>query len=457
MKQVEVTWEGFRGFKKPTSIALPQLTLLIGRNNVGKTSAYAPLLMLRQTLDARDPNTGLLSRGSLIDAGPFRDYVSDHDTTKSILFSITVPEPPEIKLKGGTQRVARIEVGFGSPDGQTTVLTRQRIIDGEGKPLVTRTRNAGGEPFDVRSRLLPSSAPVGRPPREKTLLREAIREEQPEGFLIDGFGALIVPRQIRTDKERWTKVQDWYNAAYELFEVQHAANAAVRQLLMGLSYVGPLRSLPLRTYRLAAEAPIDVGSSGELAPEVLFRLHEDDTGSIVSDWLRRLGYGNLRFEHFGDEYFQVKFETSGGVRVNIADSGVGLSQVLPLLVQGVMADRGGTLIAQQPEIHLNPAQQSIVTDFLIDCAMRGIRVVIETHSEHVLLRLRRRIAEAAIQHSEVAVYYVDNIQGETQVRRVELGDAGEIERSDWPIGFFEDQLADSFALARAQAERAGVK
>lgn len=454
MDPIDLAWSGFRGFRHRVNIRLPRFTLLIGRNNVGKSSAYAPLLMLRQTLDARSPETALLSRGDLVDVGPFRDYVSDHDVDRSVTFRVGLPSHPRVALldRANPLRLGAVEVTFKSEDGQTAYLARQRIEDPTGAALVSRSREHPDSAFTVTSTLLPT-ANQGRPTREMTALRTALRQEQPRGFLFAGYGALILPRSIREDKERWAKVQDWYQASYDLYDVQRHTNDLVERFLFGLSYVGPLRSLPLRTYRLAPEAPLEVGGTGEFAPEVLYRLQHQEAGEIVDSWLAKLGYGQLHFEPLSDEYFQVQLEWNQR-RVNIADSGVGLSQVLPLLVQASLAASGDTVIAQQPEIHLNPAQQSIVTDFLIERAAADVRVVVESHSEHVLLRLRRRIAEGTIDAADVAVYFVDNVGGQTRMGKLPLGEAGQIERDEWPNGFFEEQLNDSFALAAAQSMRA---
>jgi len=415
--------------------------------------------MMRQTLDARNRETALLSRGGLIDAGPFKDYVSDHDVSQAVGFKITLPGSPFEDQTNADSLVngLTLDSEFRSEDGQSAFLSRQRISNRGGKAVISRTRDAAGHPFTVTSTTLPSSNKIGRPPREITALREGMRNEQPDGFLFSGVGGLLLPREVREDPTRWNRVQDWYNAAFTLYEAHRRTNAAVRKFLRGISYVGPLRSLPIRTYRLAAEAPLDVGRSGEFAPEVLYRLRDEEAGSIVFDWMQRLGYGRPTFTDLSDEYFQVQLKNRSGVTVNIADSGIGLSQLMPLLVQGAMTAPGATLIAQQPEIHLNPAQQSIATDFLIERASSGARVLIETHSEHVLLRLRRRVAEGLVDSRDVAIYYVGNEQGETTARQVGLGEHGEIGRDDWPEGFFEDQLEDSFALASAQSQRSNSK
>lgn len=455
MEPVTLAWTGFRGFRTRTEFQLPKLTLLIGKNNVGKTSTYAPLLMLRQTLDAHSPKTALLGRGELIDAGSFRDYATDHNVEQMIEFEISIPGKPDVSVyRSETRhRLAKFEVGFRSHDGTAPYLARQRIEDEAGTALASRTRQRPDDAFTLKSELLPTRAAQGRPLREMTELRRALREEQPRGFLFDGFSALMIPREVRRNPERWVKVQDWYNAASDLYEIQQSANMHLHMFLRGISYLGPLRSLPLRTYRLGAEAPIEVGHTGEHAPELLFRRQGGDAQAIVDRWLKTLGYGKLSFTSLGEEYFQMHLQQGSRPSVNIADSGMGFSQVLPLLMQTALAREGETVIAQQPEIHLNPAQQSLVTDFLVERAAANVRVVIETHSEHVLLRLRRRVAEGELNAKDVAIYFVEGVPGGTALRRIELGELGEIDRSDWPDGFFEGQLKDSFALAAEQVRK----
>lgn len=455
MKEINFSWSGFRGFDKSTRITMPKITLFIGRNNVGKSSAYAPLLMLRQTLDARSPETALLSRGPLIDVGPFQDYYSFKCPTNEISFSLdlnsTIPTP--FRRSNKTTIPGQLNLSFRSEDGQTPFLSGYVLESTNNETIIRRTRKSAKDDFNVTSTILPTNKEIGRPLAEITALRKGMREERPEGFLFRGFGGLMIPRKSREEKDRWDAIRPWYNAAYELFDLQTDLNLQIQSFLRGISYLGPLRSLHQRTYKLAPEAPEEVGGTGEFAPELLFRLKDEKVTKLVNKWLILLGYGTLQFKELNGEYFQVFISYLNGTKVNIADTGVGLSQVIPLLVQGAVADKNSTLVAQQPEIHLNPAQQSIVADFLIECADQGTRVVIETHSEHILLRLRRRIAENEIHANDVAIYFVENENGSTNLNRINLGESGELDRNEWPSGFFEDQLKDSFALAAAQASR----
>jgi predicted ATPase len=459
MNNWRLQWRDFRGFTRLTTIDLPKLTLLIGRNNVGKTSAYLPLLLLRQTLDARDPRTALLTRGDLVDVGSYRDLVSNHAIGRQLQFTIGLGgRVVQSSLDESGQAIqqyvqlGRLIVGFSYDSDQDRIfLQRSTVVDSASRFVVSRVRESDTT-YTVSSRLLPSRQAVGRPLREVSELRKAMREEQPRGFLFTGADALRIPVSWRNDEDRWRKSRVWFNGAYNLQDLYAAVNAQVRRRLQGISYLGPLRSLPTRTYRYSAEPPRDVGREGQFAPEMLHRGATEEVRTTVNDWLMRLGYGSLLVEPAGDDFFQVflRMLGPGNMTVNIAHCGVGLSQLLPILVQGASLGPEATFIAQQPEIHLNPAQQCVITDFLIETANRERRIVIETHSEHILLRLRRRIAEGVIAAKDVAIYFCDYRNGDSVLDRIPLGESAEITRDDWPGGFFEEQLEDSFSLARAQ-------
>lgn len=450
------TWTNFRGFRRPTTIRFPRLTLFIGRNNVGKTSTYAPLLLLRQTLEAQDPATALLTRGALLDVGTYADLIYDHDISRQLTFSIGLQTQVELRPESRNPeptRLGRMEVTLDANEGDQSIrLYRSRIVDTAGRPIITRVREPGGS-YRVDSRILPTAQSVGRPLREVTMLRAAMRQEKPRGFFFSGAEALRIPVAWRRDEDRWKKSRTWFNAAFAMQDVYQAANWEVSRRLRSIAYLGPLRSLPSRTYRYSAERPSDVGREGQFAPELLLRTASTTARELVDHWLQRLGYGRLEFEELGEDFFQVFFRmpNADNLRINFAHCGIGLSQLLPLLVQGSTAEDEATFIAQQPEIHLNPAQQCLITDFLIDTAQADRRVVVETHSEHILLRIRRRIAEGRIGAGDVAVYYCDFRDGESVVQEIELGERGEMSRDQWPVGFFEEQLEDAFALAKAQS------
>ncbi|SOX53699.1 DUF3696 domain-containing protein [Mycobacterium ahvazicum] len=433
------------------------MTLLIGRNNVGKTTAYAPLLLLRQTLGARDPRTALLFRGDLIDFGSYTDVVTDHDSSRQIEMYLDFgPSGARHRPRGEGANASSLDVTFAHSEEHGADLVRSAILDDRDRVVVSRTLQSSGT-YKVVSPLLPRNSDVGRPYREVSRLRSLLQSEMPEGFLFSGFGGVLLPSDWREDEDRWEKVQRWYRASSDLFEVYYYVNDHIKRTLHNISYIGPLRSSPRRSYLLSAEPPVDVGRDGQWASEVLYQSSLIETSDVLARtniWLTKLGFGELSFAGWG-EYFQVFVQKSGSsVKINLADCGVGLSQLLPLLVQGCVMKAGHTLIAQQPEIHLNPAQQDVITDFLVEICASGRRVIIETHSEHILTRLRRRIAEAqTLSNDKVALYFTESDGDRSSLRRIDIGEWGEVNAEQWPRGFFGEQLENSLQMALAQSQR----
>jgi hypothetical protein len=244
-----------------------------------------------------------------------------------------------------------------------------------------------------------------------------------------------------------------------MFQAQSGTAAAMYRLLASISYVGPLRALPQRTYRVSVEPPLDVGSEGQYAPELLYRDWRDGDGSIlaeVNEFLGACGYGAIRFKEGPEgDYFELLIGTSSGAgKTNLTDSGMGISQILPLITQGAASPANSFQILQQPEIHLNPALQVRLMDYLVDKVNGGRQVLVETHSEHLLLRLRRLIAEQRINASDVSLLFVSKDGHASRVDRVTISETGSIVTAEWPRGFFAEQLQDSLELARAQSRRA---
>lgn len=101
---------------------------------------------------------------------------------------------------------------------------------------------------------------------------------------------------------------------------------------------------------------------------------------------------------------------------------------------------------EQPELHLHPAVQSRLADFLL-FARTDLRLVVETHSEYLITRIRRRVAEGARASKNIAVMFAERDGDASNFRSLVLNDVGDF--SDWPRGFFDTQDEDGRAIVRA--------
>jgi hypothetical protein len=138
------------------------------------------------------------------------------------------------------------------------------------------------------------------------------------------------------------------------------------------------------------------------------------------------------------------------------DVGIGISQVLPVLVMAY-GSRGKLLAMEQPEIHLHPALQAELADVFIEAALgpRKNTFILETHSEHLILRLMRRMRETyqgkrtgglLVTPADVSVLYVEPDGARSIIREMPLNELGELVKS-WPGGFFEEGLREQFGDA----------
>lgn len=159
-------------------------------------------------------------------------------------------------------------------------------------------------------------------------------------------------------------------------------------------------------------------------------INEESTASIVTIFLR----------------------DQNGVKLDFINVGSGIGYVLPVLVSVVNND--GFSLIQQPELHLHPALQAAMADVFIEGSSTEKRVIVETHSEHLLLRLLRRIrqtsgaqppsTELRLTPEDVSVLYFDpQLDGTTKVKRLRISEDGEF-LDRWPRGFFGERDKELF-------------
>jgi len=141
-------------------------------------------------------------------------------------------------------------------------------------------------------------------------------------------------------------------------------------------------------------------------------------------------------------------------QVNIMDSGFGIPQVLPILLQSTYVPIGGTLMVEQPEIHLHPRAQGDLGEFFIDFVANGERqAIIETHSENLVMRVQRLVAQGRkISHKDVMVYYIHPTRKGRRIVNLPIGPDG-LFQEKWPRGFFEERLEDSRLIMKEGSRR----
>ena len=240
-----------------------------------------------------------------------------------------------------------------------------------------------------------------------------------------------------------------------------------RRLLEDSVYLGPLRRHPERHYEFSSDTADYVGQSGEYLPSILFQRPE--LVEQINEDLKRLKVkyqlkvSKLQYEEgpspsnvfslrLIDKPVDEKRDEKNEIDASLRDVGFGISQVLPIVVQSRLSKKK-TLLIEQPEIHLHPAHQAELGDLFIRSAKeQGNTLLLETHSENLILRILRRIRETTengkpsdevppIRPEDVAVLYVQPGEHGAQVIEIPVTEDGDFDRP-CPQGFFEESIKE---------------
>lgn len=236
----------------------------------------------------------------------------------------------------------------------------------------------------------------------------------------------------------------------------------------GVRHLGPLRTEPDLVYRQLPVGPVaSVGRRGEYAAALLRMRGGSEVVSpprvpggrdaprllaeLVDQWLSFLRLAeHVRAGEIGPLGFSLALEYGQDGRSKSPLSvGVGFSQALPVVMQCLLAEPGSVVLLEQPELHLHPAAQQRLADFFIACVKSGRQIIVETHSDHIVTRLRRLAAEDEGDEISnlVQLLFAEQRDGETTYREVKLSPFGAL--IGWPEGFFTDGVADAEAIIQA--------
>jgi predicted ATPase len=447
--------KNFKAWEDTGDLELAPLTVLFGPNSSGKSSISQFLMMLKQTVRSSDRNS-VFDFGGLEDAvrlGGFREAVFSHDLERSLEFETDwrLPASMQIRDPRSSERYVGDHLFFA---GSARQSPRSRVVQSEG------FRYGIGDAED------------------NVLAVDLARDERrPDrwGLVTEGY------ELVRQQGRAWElpKPVKFYGFPQEVnVYFQNALFTADLELaledqLNALSYLGPLRIRPERLYSWSGGEPEDVGWQGQNTVQAILaasgrkynwreKARRLPFQVVVAQWLRQLGLvHSFAVEPIAperDEYEVVVKTSLRSAPVKLTDVGFGVSQLLPVLVQCFYAPAHSTVLMEQPEIHLHPSVQANLGDLLLaattareDGAPRGLQLIVESHSEHLLRRILRRVAEEQIDESDVALYFCQAGEGGSTIERLRVDSFGDIH--NWPEDFFGDELEDVAAQAQARIER----
>ncbi len=402
---------GYKSVYQEQSIDLAPLTVLAGANSSGKSSLMQPLLLLKQTLEASYDPGPLLLNGSHVkftSAEQLLSHLNAKQCAKELSIRLRGEDHAILatyqKAGNGIFSIARMEL-----DSQGN---KYEITPGMSKAQILKNwPGADAEHFNGE--------------HFKNAQWEVRRERC---FLVAGFTGWVEPK-------------------VNFIPVLSPA-AAIANEIEKIIHLPGLRGNPERNYPpTVVENDKFCGTFEKYVASIIrnWQLQKNQSAiSQLEDYLGRLGLTSKiearQLDAISIE-LRVGHVTAKSLEfVSIADVGIGVSQVLPVLVALLVAQPGQLVYVEQPEIHLHPKAQVELAGILAEAALRGVKVVIETHSALLLRGIQIVVAKGQLPPSQLKLHWFKrDAKGATTVETADIDENGAF--GDWPEDFGEVELA----------------
>ena len=462
-----VNLKNFKAWRELDIELGPRITGLFGTNSSGKSSLIQFLLMLKETKNNPDRNLVLDfgESGGVINLGGFGDVIHRNDKSLKLEWrlswdgmvqpwSASDPYTGEDVVQFYYKEVSiQSVVGMANPEESKSLKTQSMhytIIDeGAGEETTFGIEPNSNQVSNFRFVVEKKKIPSGDVSRRY-------------GDLDDGpIKTHLFPFQARFHMP----LED----RSPLSDLLSVVEADYEQLMDRVFYLGPLRDYPHRQYNWSGGSPYDVGARGESTINAILAASEKGKTYQMKKGSRKRSFQEvvaMRLQEMGLIHSFSVTEIAEGSNIYLAkvsvdkespevlltDVGFGVSQVLPVIVLLNHVPEGSTVILEQPEIHLHPEVQSGLADAIVGIAeTRDLQVIIESHSEHLLRRLQRRVADETIQADLVKLYFVSQESGEARLTDIGLNEYGEI--MNWPPDFFGDEMEEIAETRKAAIKR----
>lgn len=420
-----ISLENYKCFKDETTIDIAPLTVLCGVNSSGKSSILKSLLMLKQSYEDNNAANNLIFNGKYVDNGSFNEIHSYNPSEKFFHISNSFDIEASGISKDSTNfkdlhriyynkniKIFRISNSI-DVIGSTGFVNANKImkydicidiIQNNGEKICSKITMTSAEhnTYNISCKQIPDTS----------------------GNLDDieietctcHFSGMVLNSIYKDGMDNKQKL--FIPSIASIFNI-------ISSQYMQIRYIAPLRESPKRRY-VADKSVSSVGIFGENAAILLKnKFFKDWNGIIAPDsednvdtlldgynlykfqnifksWLKYFELGNIWLDKKQQEIIKIKINNS-----NVIDVGFGVSQVLPMLVEGIYMPPEQTLILEQPEIHLHPKMQMRIADFLLSLAMQNKQIIVETHSDHFINRLVRRCMEEKIFKEKVQIFFID--------------------------------------------------
>ena len=420
LKELKIS--NFRCFDDEVMVRFAPITVLIGKNNSGKSSIIKFLLMLQQSLNRSNPGF-LVSENEKVSLGSFYELKNTNAKSKFLDFSLSIKAEESPKHALSIYLQGKVDNPFSAKIVNTVaakiLYDKSNSFQGVNHEITLTADNK-----DVLSRSKNIS--------QNSLFLDFSDEQQIESTAAQENSDVI--QMINAE-----------NACMETWGIN----------IKTLSHILPVKQVIAKAFQAASAIPEkDVGQHGEYAMNHLFRILREgasDKQEFLRHYIKEvLGIADIDFNTLGGLAECNAKNLLTNAATNIANFGFGVSQCLPIFIQGAIKSPGTTMIVEQPEAQVHPTAQLEMGQFFADLWQeRKVGSIIETHSDNILLRLRRLISNGKLGADDVTVAFFNIDDGKTIVKNLSIENDGTME-DGLPMEFFHKHIWECLEMGNVE-------
>ena len=432
----ELKLSNFRIFDDEVTVRFRPITVLIGRNSSGKSSIIKFLLMLQQSMDSARSQF-LTAEGDKVNLGVFSALKNNLTKKTSLRFELAT-KSEGIQPDQTPWKYINLPHNFDSDKllykgGAVVSYSRRASI---GQATYSLADETSGQNFlEVVSKILDDSNFGHYASVDETLK------------------PLPDPDNFEGSREQYTEILHQYRVSLMRSVTELQLIATLRYKIDSLRHLSPIRN---ESQRVIVASPPPVDNVGQMGEYVLPHLQGITTDNqelyefILSHLRSVVDIDGVDFKT-SSGYLTQAFAKNGttGADVLIADYGFGVSQCLPIFVQGAIMPRYTSLMVEQPEAQLHPTAQLEMGSYFADLwNLRKVGSIIETHSDNILLRLRRLIAKGELSHQDVSVAFFtfdEDNDNMPIIKNLDINEDGSME-AGLPMEFFGADVIEGLKL-----------
>lgn len=439
-----ISLKKFKSFNKLDSINLAPLTVVMGRNSSGKSSVLHSLLLLKQTIESRHKESAIELDGKYL------HYSNLNEIAHGLPYAKNAKIDFDILTDQG-----RVKIGIKNSLKNDKLQPAVNYIKiGNGRNAINIGDDFNAEKF--KTLLM----------KEDQFLRDfliKIKDESSVKFSFDHF----LPERIEVEYWRGKSAHTSGKAESIIFPIgviRSIGDAVdnLRRSIEGIRYLSPVRAAPQRAYVHYANDAFELNEDGSNSAHILWAKRGEKVvwkgekfllSEAINKCISCIGLEQeVTPSRTGKMIYQIKVGIGKNKKVTIADVGFGYSQVIPIILMGLLNGSNNLMLIEQPEIHLHPSSSANLADLFLGFVEDGKNFIVETHSQDFINRLRLRVIQNPEIKNKINIVFVDtDAHGTATAKQFNINEDGSF--PEWPSGFIDESENGARALIKARFNR----